>query len=77
MLSADRSNEKTFQRFYNKPSEEEFNFGNSVLQCHTNASGKWSIGFICERYLVCLILQSVGFNVKYLTMIRRRRSDYR
>ncbi len=38
MLSAGWSNEQTFQRFYNKPSEETFNFGDSVLQCYTNTS---------------------------------------
>jgi hypothetical protein len=38
MLSAGWSNEQTFQRFYNKPSEDGFNFGNSVLECYTNAS---------------------------------------
>ena len=38
MLSAGWSNEKTFQRFYNKPSEDEFNFDNSVLECYTNGS---------------------------------------
>jgi hypothetical protein len=38
MLSAGWSNEQTFQRFYNKPSEETFNFGASVLQCYTNTS---------------------------------------
>ena len=38
MLSAGWSNEQTFQRFYNKPSEEEFNFGNAVMQCYTNTN---------------------------------------
>ena len=32
MLSAGRSDERTFQQFYHKPSDPEFNFGQEILK---------------------------------------------
>ena len=32
MLSAGWSNERTFQQFYHKPSDPEFNFGQEILR---------------------------------------------